>query len=283
MAEYNYESELGNFEIPSLPQIYFQIREAIDDPESSIERIGSIISKDVGLASSLLRIANSAAFGAAQSIDTVTRALVRIGTEEVHAIVLGATITKLFKGIPEDLVNMRQFWKHSIACGIMARCIATYIKMAHIERYFLAGMLHDLGKLVLFHNKRELSKRILLDSIAHEKLHHIAERDTLGFDHTHVSKILLEKWNIPESIGNLIVFHHSPEESALRLEESSILHISDVIINGLRIGSSASYFVPDLFPTAWDSSGLEPAMIPVIVKHAEIQIKGAVDSILSST
>ena len=270
-----------NFELPSLPQIYFQIQEAINDPTITIESISNIISKDSGLSASVLRFANSALYGTSQQIDTMTRALVRIGTQEIHTIVLGATITTLFEGIPEEIINMRQFWKHSISCGIMAKGIATYLDVGGVERYFIAGLLHDLGKLVLYKNMTELSKGILLDCRTSNKLHYIAEKEKLGFDHTQVAKILLEKWHIPDSIKIMIVNHHQPAATDQRSRDTSVLHLADVIVNGLQLGTSGSYFVPILSQKAWDTTGLSPAMIPPIVNHAETLIQDTVTSIIS--
>ncbi len=270
-----------NFELPSLPQIYFQIQEAINDPTVSIESISNIISKDSGLSASVLRFANSALYGTSQQIDTMTRALVRIGTQEINTIVLGATITTLFEGIPEEIINMRQFWKHSISCGIMAKGIATYLDIGGVERYFIAGLLHDLGKLVLYKNMTEMSKGILLDCRTSKKLHHFAEQEKLGFDHTQVAKILLEKWHIPDSIKIMIVNHHKPAATDQRSRDTSVLHLADVIVNGLQLGTSGSYFVPVLSQKAWDKTGLSPAMIPPIVNHAEAIIQDTVASIIS--
>lgn len=275
-------SILDEFELPSLPQIYFQIREAINEPTISIEEIGSIISKDTSLSASVLRYANSAMYGTSQRIETVTRALVRIGTQEINSILLGATITNLFKGIPEDLINMRLFWKHSISCGIMAKCIATYLNLADIDRYFTAGLLHDLGKLVLYKNMPEESKRILLNCIENNKLHHLEEKEILGFDHTHVGKILLAKWHIPDSIKTMIIYHHNPENTKNQFRDTSILHLADIIVNGLQFGNSGAYFVPILSEEAWKSTRLSPAMIPPIINHAEVEIKDTIQSIISN-
>ena len=275
-------SILDECELPSLPQIYFQIRKAINEPTMSMEEIGSIISKDSSLSASVLRYANSAIYGTSQRIDTVTRALVRIGTQEINSILLGATITSLFKGIPEDLINMQLFWKHSISCGIMAKCIATYLDLADIDRYFTAGLLHDLGKLVLYKNMTEESKRILINCVKNKKLHHLEEKEILGFDHTYVGEILLAKWHIPDSIKTMIIFHHNPENTKNQFRGTSILHLADIIVNGLQFGNSGAYFVPILSEEAWKSTRLSPAMIPPIINHAEVQIKDTIQSIISN-
>ena len=271
------------FEIPSLPQIYLQIREVIENPTSSFEEIGSIIKKDSGLSANLLRVANSVMYGSPKRIDSITRAVVRLGTKDINAIALSTTAISLFKGIPKDLINMQEFWKHSIACAVAAKSIATYLNIGNTERFFLGGMLHDVGKLILFKNMPDLSKQLLTHCRTQNKMYYAVEKEMLGLDHTDIAGTLLQKWNIPESIVQMIVYHHRPEDAKTSLNEVSIIHIADIFINGLQYGSSGTYFVPTLYPKAWESTGLRPAMIPTIVKHFEIQIDDVVKSIFLNT
>ena len=268
------------FKIPPLPRIYFRIADAIHNPSLSISSIGDIIAKDGCLSNNILRMANHVICHPRHRIHSLKHLLLNIGREEIQAVVLGTFIPTLFKNIQEGLINIHTFWKHNIACGITARFIALYLNRTTPIRYFLAGLLHDIGKLILFQNMTELSKRILIHSIKNNLFYHIAEKETLDFDHAQLANKLLEKWHISETIRTMITYHHKPEDAGDHMKEASVLHIADIMVNGLNIGNSGTYFVPILSDKAWKITGLKPSVIPNIVKNTELLLPKALDSIL---
>lgn len=135
--------------IPSLPEIFYQFKQAIDDPESSFEEIGEIISNDPGLTARLLKIVNSAFFAFPQQIETISHAIGIVGREQLNDLVLSTVVMAQFKDIPQNLIDMESFWRHSIACGLSARIIASQKREANPERFFVAGLLHDIGLVVM--------------------------------------------------------------------------------------------------------------------------------------
>jgi HD-like signal output (HDOD) protein len=139
----------GEVEIPTLPEVYYDFKEAMENPDGSFDEISEIISIDTGLSLRLLKIVNSAFYSFPSQIETISHAISVIGLEQLNNLVLSTVVMDRFKNIPESVINMESFWKHSIACGLATRTIATLRKEVNTERFFVAGMLHDIGRLVL--------------------------------------------------------------------------------------------------------------------------------------
>ena len=194
----------GVNEVFTLPSIYYQIDEAIHDPLSTASRIGHIISDDTGLAACLLRMVNSAYFGLPSKIDTISRAVTVIGTRQLRDLALATSVIDLFEGIPDELVNMELFWKHSVACGVAARVLATYCHETNVERYFVGGMLHDIGSLVIYSKIPTKAKEVLLSCQEKEHLLYETEESMLGFNHAEVGGLLLEAWDLPSRLVNMV-------------------------------------------------------------------------------
>ena len=134
----------------SPPILYYQLREKLDDPNTSFEDLADIIKTDTAMSARLLKIVNSAFYGFDGKVDTLTHALNIVGTEQLTDLALAAIVTSKFQGIPRDLINMETFWMHSIGCGIAARKIARYVPGVEAEKMYLGGMLHDIGSLIFF-------------------------------------------------------------------------------------------------------------------------------------
>ena len=212
----------NDVDLPSLPIVYGQINETIKKPTSSAYDIGNVISKDAGLSARLLKIVNSTFYGFPSKIDTLSRAVTIVGTRQLSTLALGMNIINVFKDIPSDLIDMKSFWQHSIGCGIAARIIAGYKNIQNIERLFVAGLLHDIGRLILYssipiHARNALLKAKYADSLLHKEEHEI-----MGFDHTKIGGLLLKKWKLPISLENNVTYHHIPQESKDPLEPAIV-------------------------------------------------------------
>ncbi len=192
--------------VPSLPLIYEEITNTINDPNSSTNSIGDVISKDSGLTARLLRIANSALYNFPSTIDTISQAVIVIGIQQLRDLALGTSVVELFEGIADDLVNMDSFWRHSIACGIAARILATYRREANVERYFVAGVLHDIGRLIIYLKLSEEAREALVRCKGSGELLYKVEKEILGFDHAEVGggpAGILETSHDTDRIGDL--------------------------------------------------------------------------------
>ncbi|MCX8117551.1 MAG: HDOD domain-containing protein [Desulfobacterota bacterium] len=270
----------GYLEVSSLPMIYYKIDEVIHRPNTSMADIGKIVSQDPGLTVRLLRLVNSAFYNFPSKIETITQALVIIGTQQLRELVLATSIIHLFQGIPKDLVSMESFWRHSIACGLAARALASYRNEANVERFLIAGMVHDIGRLIMYKKIGDLSRCALIQSRAKGTPLLQEEREVIGFDHSQMGRVLLQAWKLPQSLEEVVAYHHHPQRADHYPVEAAIVHIADILINALQWGTSGSHQVPPFEPSAWDLLDLSPAILPPLLSQLRSQVQEVVHSIL---
>jgi HD-like signal output (HDOD) protein len=237
------QSMIGSdLELVSLPEIFYQIEAVINNPRSSAFQIAEVISKDPSLSAKLLRIVNSAFYGFPKQVDTISRAVAMVGSDQLHLLTLGTSVIALFRDIPSTLMNMGWFWKHSLACGITARLIGSYKNFLNIEQLFISGLLHDLGKLIIFKNHPREAAAALNQAGRSESFHYLMEQTLLGFDHLQVGLALAEKWKLPLSLQQAIGGHHDPLRYPPSVD-SAVVHMADNLVNALGYGSSGEHLV----------------------------------------
>jgi HD-like signal output (HDOD) protein len=262
---------MRDIKLPTLPDILMKIHEVIRNPNSSAHDMAEVISMDAGLSSTILKIVNSAFYNFQSEIDTLYRAVAIMGTKQLSALTHGIKIIDSFNGIASGVLNMRSFWKHCIACGIASRVLANYKGLLSAERLFMAGLFHDIARLALHSHASTISIYILMKSRETCNLLRVVEKDTMQYDHAEIGGLLLKKWNLPMSLENTVRYHHAPLSADDALE-ASIVHISDVLINALALGSSGEYYIPTFNPGAWEALDLPEAILPLAAKEIESQI-----------
>jgi HD-like signal output (HDOD) protein len=251
--------------VSSLPMIFLRLNEAINSPRSSAVEISEIIAEDPGLTARLLRLVNSPLYNFPAKIETISRAVVIVGTQQIRDLALATTVLKLFEGIPADLVTMESFWAHSVACGLASRILAAYRRELNVERYFVAGILHDIGRLIICSQAPELARQALAACSDHGGLLHEAEARILGFDHAAVGRLLARAWKLPTSLEEVVGYHHCPDRAKRFPVETAVVHLGDIAAHALQLGGSGQRYVPPLNALAWKTleipaSALGPAL-----------------------
>jgi len=273
----------GNVKIGSLPEIVFKMDEAISNPYSQLSDVSDLILEDPGLASRLLRIANSAMYSTPSQVDTITRAITIIGTKQLRDLVLATSVIDMFRGISPELVTMESFWRHSIACGLAARVIATYCRKSNVEHFYLLGLLHDIGRLIIFIQHPELANVAITESIETKQPLYKTEHSHFGFDHSKVSGALLKEWKLPTSLQEPVQYHHDPSKATHYPDDTAILHSADVIANALQLGSSGETKVTPLSEYAWRKINLPTGLLANIVNQIDQQYDSAIEMFLTGT
>ena len=269
-------------QVASLPTIYLKIEEALNNANCNNQFLVDILSEDTALSARLLRLANSAMFNFPNKIDSVFQAISIIGTQQLRALVLASSVMKLFKDIPEELINMEMFWRHSVACAVSARVIATLRRAANVEYFFLAGLLHDIGRLIMFKEvPTEISEAMQLAQKEQQLLHKV-EKEVLGFDHAKLGGMLLKDWKLPPQLIESTAYHHHPRRAVDFQEEVAVVHVADIIANSLQLGSSGEHLVPTLDNQAWELIGLPDSIIATVLTELEKQYNVAVDFVLGA-
>ncbi|MCF6252991.1 MAG: HDOD domain-containing protein [Methylococcaceae bacterium] len=239
----------------SLPEIYFRISETIDHPKSTIDDVAKIVSQDPNISARILKISNSSFFGVATEIETLTRAVSIMGLSHLHDLVLAVSATKAFKGIDKNLVDMKSFWLHSVYCAAITHLMARQCNILDSERLFVAGILHDIGHLVIY---TRLSTHLpeLLSRAREEQIPlEVLEREMLGFDYAEVGGELLKAWKLPSSLYQTILNHTNLKPENPFILDSSIVHLANIMV--LQDESKKTgYIAPGFNPVAFQQTGL---------------------------
>ncbi|MBK8162772.1 MAG: HDOD domain-containing protein [Gammaproteobacteria bacterium] len=260
--------------VSSLPSVFLRLQNVVNDARSSNRDIANVISDDPGLAVRLLRVANSAFYGFPSKIDTVTRAVTVIGGKQLRDIALATSVIDLFKGVPQELVTMESFWRHSLACAVAARILATYRRASNVEHFFVAGLLHDIGRLIMYTEIPDQCRQLFAQREAENCLLYPLEKKLLGFNHADVSGALLEAWKLPPALSEPVARHHRPADAASTPEagvSAALIHLADIIAHAMEMGSSGERYVPPLSAEAWQRLSLPESILPAVLKQLEYQ------------
>ena len=247
--------------LPTIPVIYEEIREVLtNDSDASMDEIAGIIENDPSISVRLLRWSNSPLFGQRNRVETVKRAIIVLGTEMVSGLVLSmALFDDLRSDEPlPDSFSRDGFWKHTTACGSIARQIALEWKWSPKEAdpAFTAGLLHDVGKVVLdrfFHDQFvEVLEKAAAEKITFAEI----ERDILGTIHSEIGGRLLEFWNLSEIPVNAARYHHTPQLSDHQPKVVAAVHIADILSQRFGFGHSGNAIVPPVNESTWKDHSL---------------------------
>jgi len=238
------EIELDKIEgLPTLPTVYAEVEALCKDPNVDADKLARVIETDPSITMKLLKLSNSAFFGFNRQIRAVTDAVALLGNETVQNAVLSISVFEALKDQDESAgVDKKEFWRHSAAVGSIVRFITKKMRIER-EDAFTAGILHDVGKVILDGLFAQFYKTVL-DAVDVKKLHIFeAEESTLGLVHTKLGQELAESWGIPDNLIDAIAYHHNPKMADTDCELASLVHIADAVARNLGVGSGGDPYV----------------------------------------
>ena len=255
-------------EIPPFPQVAIEVMKIADDPKSEATDLAETIIKDQGLTSKLLKLANSAFFGFSRRVTTVTEAVVITGFKTVKSLI----VTIIAKSVLERplkgyMLEKEMLWKHSLATAIASRMIAQKMKYKDPEEAYIAGLLADIGKVVLSEFLTETYHEILEKVENEGKTFLEAEKEILGFDHAELGAKIAEKWNLPEPLQEAIRYHHEPEKTSKILPY--IVHLGNAISMMLGVGLGVDGLYYRISDRTLSILGLEESDIEEIMNDTD--------------
>ncbi len=260
-----------NLELVSLPEIVTQLNEMVDDPTCTAADIGEVIIQDAALSARLLKIVNSPFYSFPSRIDTISMAITIVGTRQLRDLVLATSVTGKFRSIPSDLVNIDVFWHHSLACATAARIIANQLRINNSERFFVAGLLHDIGKMVMYLAQPDLSRQVLelceQPDVELDKL----EIKAFGFHHATLGGELLREWRLPESLIEPVEYHHFPSGASKFRLETAAVHMGNAIANTVEPVISRDDDLP-IDTEVWNTIGMEPENLEELISETQRQL-----------
>jgi len=232
-AELKKKTITGISNLPTLPEVATRLMQMVNDPDTSAADAAKVISRDVGITSKVLRMANSAFYGIPRTITTVQNAVVLLGMKVVNSLVLSVSVGEIFPSKdPAAKIDRKAFWTHSLACAVAGKLLAQKIKRPHLvdpEESFCSGLLHDIGKLVLDHYFYDEYIQAKKDARQKNVSLFESEKVFFGYTHTDVGDWLTSKWELPRDLRIPIIYHHQPADAPSSKEQSYLIHCADYI------------------------------------------------------
>jgi len=221
----------------SPPEVCIQMLDLVESPMSTAHEIGEVIASDPNLSARLLKLVNSSFYNYSGRIDTLSRAIAIVGTRELYSLAVSVSAIRSFSRIPVEIINMDTFWRHSLFCGIIARYLGKRCGVLHPERLFVAGLLHDIGSLVVFARVPEKAKELLMIAQNDEQALAYAEQQEFGFNHADLGGMLATLWNLPDTLVEAISCHHNPLDAVCSKQQAAIIKIADILADRSDLGA----------------------------------------------
>jgi HD-like signal output (HDOD) protein len=265
--------------LPTLPIIVQQIQKLIASPNSNIAQIAAIITKDQAISARVIRLINSAFYGMGGKVTSIQQAIVLLGLNTVKNLVLGVSVVKVFEDAAGNasLFDRQKFWMHTFACALGAKMIAKKINLSETEDFFLAGLLHDIGILVLDQFFHQEFIGVLQDAVG-KKIDYVkAEKNRLGLTHAEIGEYMGRKWKIPELLVHSIRYHHLPLFTGMELAGSiqaiAAVHVADATAMNRGIDMGYRNGTKQCSEQALKCLGLSMSEIEAVFDDVEKEVK----------
>lgn len=262
-------------ELPTLPQVAVTLMDLLDDPSTGAPEINRVMARDPALAAKILKLVNSAYYGLSNQVSSLNQAIVILGFKTVKSVALSASVMGLFKDrAGNDTFDRSGFWKHSIACACVARLVARKQKDLDPETAFSAGLLHDIGKLVLDHFMPGDIDQIVKVARDAKCSFVEAEAKVLETNHAEIGQWLVETWGLPRALVGGIGYHHSIVEAPDR-GLAAVLTFANYLSKVKGIAASGSYETPQLSKDVWELLSVDTSDLPELVNTINQELEAS--------
>lgn len=198
-------------EISSLPQVALRVMQVANDPGSGAADLKNVMEADPALSARVLRCVNSSAYGLRSKITNLQQAIAYLGLKQIRNLAVTASVSDLFRrGEVIEQYKRSELWRHLVAVGIAARMIAMRLRFSNFEDMFLAGLLHDVGIVLIDQHDHERFTQVLAQATDGKQLCEV-EKEVLGYTHTELGEVIGRQWSFPEPIIVAARYHHHPK------------------------------------------------------------------------
>lgn len=266
--------------LPTLPAVANRITNLLNDPDCTAVKIAEIISTDQSLTARVLRLVNSAYYSLSAEVGNVRHAVALLGFRTISQMVISIAVFDVFKEKYGTEFDRSGFWKHSIGCGVLSKMIAQRARYPREDECFTAGLLHDIGKVVL--DQYVHDEMILVLKVVREQgLSFVdAEQEVMGLNHAHIGGQVMKKWNIPLAILAAVQHHHQPvhDRKGSAFSQDLIVdcvQLADALCKHGHIGFSGDAVMPVLEEPLWERLQLNRNTIDVLMTESSAEIEKA--------
>jgi len=256
-------------EIPAIPDVVVKVMQLTRNPDVTAKELTDMISNDPGLTGNILRLCNSAYYGIPRVVSSLNQAVMYLGFHTIRNLVLTCSINSFFnpKQPVYGYVN-GGIWHHSVACAITSELICNHVRPELHDSAFTAGLLHDIGQLILGISIKDTSESIV-DMMINGGVDELnAEINSLGFTHEELGAHLANAWNFPDELIHAICHHHNPLDSKTQTEMTSIIHIADAMALELGFGIELEQMKFPVNPAALEMFGLNQEWLATMREEA---------------
>lgn len=248
-------------DLPALPDVVAKLNRMIRDPNTSANDINEVISRDVALSAKMLKLVNSPFYGFPRRITTITYAVVILGFNAVRNLALSAFVFDAFrKGDPT--FDPTAFWQHSVGTAAAAQILAKKAGFTQVEDAFMGGLLHDVGKILMAQFLKPDFLKVIRETQAKDALFYDLEKAMLDYDHAEIGGLLMERWNLPPHLVEIVRFHMTPdavpatdERGEIVRKLTDIVHFADILARALCFGHPGDDKIPLLSSGTWTRLG----------------------------
>lgn len=255
--------------LPTVPGVLKKLSGIIEKPRITLVEISTFISNDPALTTKVLKMVNSAIYGFPGRIASVSHATMLLGLNVIKGLLLGVSVFELMQK------TMNGLYEHSLACAVASRVIAQKKGLKEPEEISVAGLLHDIGKVILMLEFQQEYEAAMNEAKAKNISIVEAEKSQFNATHANVGSWLAEKWRFPRNLIEVIEFHHRPASAKNAPLETAIVHVADILVRARGFGFAGEDMVPEVYPAAFELLELSAADIKDVLKEMEDNMESA--------
>ncbi len=271
-------------DLPTLPVIAMEVNTMLQDYNTSIQDLCRVIENDQALVPRILKLVNSSFYGFKSKIANIDRAIILLGFNTIRNAIISVAVLDAFsmKKINVEGFDIKEFWAHSVAVAVISRYLSAITRSCAPEDAFTAGLLHDIGKIVIAQYFPDIFKKILESIKINSISFYEAEKKEIPINHARLGTYLAKKWKLPDSLSDTIRYHHAVKKNVTDSNLLMVVHTADIITNECLDNTEPELDSSLIFPEATDAMSPYLNTLPEWLPEVKEEINSACEFFLDN-